>query len=226
MRSSLVKTPLDYQLNCAFCSPAEKRKAAGVIIDLDKAVYLNDNEAPDKELKERMVSCGLAESAGLGLTSCTSCMQGTPTYVARSVAAGTFDISVTSLFSAQMTILQGEVKQRYEERHADNPRYELYNDTGGTSHGGTSAMEQGYGIDDTLKDMPTFFHRPEHDVESIYWSMVSVLLRVRPTTFPKSEYAEGILEDAFAALDTHQIYDDVGRNDTRQSIQTISSANG
>ena len=64
---------LDYQLTDAFCSPAEQRKAVGMIIDLDKGVNLNLNEASDKELKERTVSCGLAESADVKLTSwCTS----------------------------------------------------------------------------------------------------------------------------------------------------------
>ena len=120
-----------------------------------------------------------------------------------------------------MPTLEGEVRQRYEERHADNPRYELYNDKGGTSHGGTSGSQQGYGVRGARsrhQDLPTFFHRPEHDVESIYWSMVCVLLRVRPTNFPKSQYAEGVLADAWNALDSHQIHDDADRYDARQVI--------
>ena len=135
------------------------------------------------------------------------------------MAAGAFVVSATSVFPVQMPILEGEVKQRYEERHADSPRYELYNDTGGTSHGGTSGMQQGYGIEeDAPQDVPTFFHRPEHDVESIYWSMVSVLLRVRPTNFPKSQYVEGILAATWKALDSHQIHDGKHLNDSRQPI--------
>ena len=37
-------------------SPTEQRKAAGMIIDLDNGVDLNDKEAREKELKERTVS--------------------------------------------------------------------------------------------------------------------------------------------------------------------------
>ena len=40
-------------------SPTEQRKAAGVIIDLDNEVDLNDKDARDKELKDRTVSRGL-----------------------------------------------------------------------------------------------------------------------------------------------------------------------
>ena len=40
-------------------SPPEQRKAAGMIIDLDNGVDLNDKEAREKELKDRIVSRGL-----------------------------------------------------------------------------------------------------------------------------------------------------------------------
>ena len=40
-------------------SPSEQRKAAGMIIDLDNGVDLNDKEAREKESKERTVSRGL-----------------------------------------------------------------------------------------------------------------------------------------------------------------------
>ena len=43
-------------------SPTEQRKAAGVIIDLDNEVDLNDKEAREKELKERTVSRGLNQT--------------------------------------------------------------------------------------------------------------------------------------------------------------------
>ena len=39
-------------------SPSEQRKAAGMIIDLDNGVDLNDKEAREKESKERTVSRG------------------------------------------------------------------------------------------------------------------------------------------------------------------------
>ena len=122
-----------------------------------------------------------------------------------------------------MPRLEGEVKRRYEEMHSDNPRYEVYNDTGNASHGGTSAQDRGISsryLDRSL--ISAFYHRPEHDVESIYWSMVCVLLRVRPTTFAKTRYAEGIHGTTSKALDAHEICDDDDFTDSRHGILDYS----
>ena len=135
------------------------------------------------------------------------------------MAIGKYVTTLGSVQSVRMPRLEGEVKRRYEEMHSGNPRYEVYNDTGNASHGGTSAQDRGISsryLDRSL--ISAFYHRPEHDVESIYWSMVRVLLRVRPTISPQTRYAEGIHAATWEALDAHQIYN---RNDSIDSRQII-----
>ena len=140
------------------------------------------------------------------------------------MAVGQYVVTSTTVLRVKMPTLKGEVKRRYEERHSGNPRYDAYSDMGNTSHGGASAQDLGISWrspDRTL--IPTFYHRPEHDAESIYWSMVCVLLRVRPTTFPKTEYAEDMYGETWKLLDAHQIHNSGSRwKDSRQLILDYS----
>lgn len=52
--------------------------------------------------------------------------------------------------------------------------YNDYNDSAGTVHGRPYISEE----DDVVE--PAFFHRPDHDVESVFWVLLTTLLHAQP----------------------------------------------
>ena len=74
--------------------------------------------------------------------------------------------------------------------------YDAFTDKDGIFHGGTS----------TGKIQERFVHRPRHDIESVFWTLLSSILRV----FPKDTHPEantpGELSAALKLLDTHVIH--------------------
>ena len=74
-------------------SPTEQRKVAGMIVDMDNGVDLNDNVVPDKEPKDRTVSRGLNRAYTCDTHERATPCQGTPTYCARSVAVGQYVVT-------------------------------------------------------------------------------------------------------------------------------------
>ena len=94
-------------------------------------------------------------------------------YIARSVCKGQVLTGLTYRIIPRMPQLSERAHALYIRAHGTD-RYERYSDTNATPHGARPPILFG-----VLK-VPEFCHRPEHDVESIYWSMISALLHVRP----------------------------------------------
>ena len=108
-----------------------------------------------------------------------------------------------------MPQLQGKALELYQQAYGKD-HYLRYNDSGSTTHGGLSPQACGYDDDDDIDrtKIPAFRHRPEHDIESIDWSMVVVLLRVCPAT--KREYfAPTANEQVWDWLNSHEIKENV-----------------
>jgi hypothetical protein len=122
--------------------------------------------------------------------------QGTPTYIARSVAIGkpiTNDVFAT--FFSPMPTLQGKAKTLYLKAYGQ-AAYDSFTDKGGTFHGGTS----------TGVIQESFLHRPRHDIESVFWTLLSSLLRVSPKDAAPETNTPGDLSIALKHLDTHVIH--------------------
>ena len=103
-------------------------------------------------------------------------------------------------------------KERYETAHKSKPRYQRYLDDGALCHGGTSPADQPevnikrYNPDPRV--LEGFHHRGEHDVESIYWTMLATFLRARPDGYHGDwdrVPAGTLLEWTWRILNTHQI---------------------
>ncbi|TBU21294.1 hypothetical protein BD311DRAFT_812433 [Dichomitus squalens] len=140
--------------------PAEERFPTCLVIDFDNAAEL---DAEGGELKDRT---------------------GTPLFIARSASLGLVLIDFASLFGAPMPKLTGDALHLYTTAYGQE-RYDRYNDdpVARTCHGGRPPTRDSEGEVEVPK-LPTFVHRPEHDVESVYWTMVYALLRVQPAGAP------------------------------------------
>ena len=87
-----------------------------------------------------------------------------------------------------MPRLTGDALQLYVAAYGQE-RYDLYTDQpeAHTCHGGRPPTYRRSEIDETA--LPAFVHRAEHDVESVYWTMVYALLRAQPAAAPREDYA-------------------------------------
>ncbi|KAI0772771.1 hypothetical protein BD413DRAFT_492299 [Trametes elegans] len=106
---------------------------------------------------------------------------GTPQYVARAVAMG------HPVFARhtplRMPTLSGEAKEMYIRAYGPT-RYDTYCDGTSTFHGGTPAeLDEPTWESAERTTATTHYLRWEYDVESVYWTMYSVLLRVLPKGF-------------------------------------------
>ena len=113
-----------------------------------------------------------------------------------------------------MPKLEGLAKERYEKAHGSARPYVRYIDVGLTTHGGLSPQHQpgveiGGMFELTASHLAKFRHRGEHDVESIYWSMVCTLLRARPVGYLGDEdfVVHPVLVATWSALKQHEIPD-------------------
>jgi hypothetical protein len=94
-----------------------------------------------------------------------------------------------------MPTLEGDAKAAYELVHANNS-LRSYEDPKGVGHGGQimgkefDELESATGTN-SLKGR--YFHKPRHDVESVFWVIVAFLLRARPidTTEDAGEESSG-----------------------------------
>ena len=102
-------------------------------------------------------------------------------------------------------MLDGATKARYEKAHHDKTRYSRYNDDKFTRHGGVPKEDASAYEDAPPGASPPFHHRGEHDVESIYWSLVCAILRVNPRGYRKARYATGVLKVTWNYLNSHEI---------------------
>ncbi|OBZ76718.1 hypothetical protein A0H81_03222 [Grifola frondosa] len=109
---------------------------------------------------------------------------GTPTYVARSVNSEQVRTWGRAKSYVKMPELTGKAKELYEKAHEQ--RCKDYLEEPDTFHGGVPSTDPDF-------VPPKWRHRPEHDVESVFWSMLVALLRVIPknewwTAHSESEY--------------------------------------
>ncbi|KAI1792825.1 hypothetical protein LXA43DRAFT_1005285 [Ganoderma leucocontextum] len=126
---------------------------------------------------------------------------GTPMYVARGACLGVVFTHLWCHTSPRMPELSDQARALYVRVHG-NERYERYNDKDGTRHGARPPD-----MDEEYETAPQFRHRPEHDVESVYWSMVSALLRVHPKGVDKETPEPNIVATVWNTLLSHKIPD-------------------
>ncbi|PIL28998.1 hypothetical protein GSI_09045 [Ganoderma sinense ZZ0214-1] len=119
--------------------------------------------------------------------------------IARSVCQGKVLTDSMYRFIPRMPQLSEHARELYTGAHGTQ-RYEGHNDTDGMPHGARPPDLFG-----RIKTVPELCHRPEHDVESIYWSMVSALLHVRPADENGEPEIRTDFAEAWQALLTHRI---------------------
>ncbi|KAH9903438.1 hypothetical protein C8Q73DRAFT_751369 [Cubamyces lactineus] len=163
----------------------------GLLIDYDHACKLEDAEGPSenheairRELKFRT---------------------GTPMYIARAVTVAAFPCSAACLVYQRMPELFGKAKELYISAYGQE-RYDRYTDPpkGFIFHGGVPRPECSEDIEEIAQSLP-FYHRWEYDAESIFWTMYSVLLRVRPLDGQEADGSDTSLEAAWGLLKAHTI---------------------
>ena len=122
--------------------------------------------------------------------------QGTPRYIARSVSVGEvlWRKDIYAKFSP-MPELQGKVKHAYIEAYGEEA-YMSYNDT-------EPRMYHGAEFTCIPDDTPTFTHRPDHDMESLFWVLVVVLILAKPLDEP--DEITPALSSTWAYFDNHTI---------------------
>ncbi|KAH9903419.1 hypothetical protein C8Q73DRAFT_51940 [Cubamyces lactineus] len=171
----------------------EAQKARGMMIDFDHSSLLCDGQEPSPEAqqdKERELRCRI----------------GTPTYIARAVNVAAVPYYCDSaVYYQQMPLLVGKAKELYLNAYG-NSRYEQYNDNpdGPTFHGGYPRP----GDEDELCELAErlqFHHRWEHDAESVFWAMYSILLRVHPQNAEETPLSKRQAEYAWDILKKHVI---------------------
>lgn len=105
-----------------------------------------------------------------------------------------------------MPELSGRALELYQAAHGKE-HYERYNDKKMAQrmlmHGGVPPRDFR-----EIMSPPEFFHRPEHDVESVFWTMFAILARVQPASGPQEEYVPAELRSGWAAFDSHEIPSD------------------
>ncbi len=136
-------------------------------------------------------------------------------YIARGVCLGMVFTDLMYRLAPLMPELSDEARTLYVSAYG-GARYERYNDRNGTCHGARppDAYKE-------FKTAPQFHHRPEHDVESVYWSMVSALSRVHPKGVDKEAQAADNMTSTWSILLSHKIPNrGLRRADPRQTIIT------
>ena len=156
--------------------------------------------------------------------------QGTPKYIARSVSLGKVLVDPIAFSAKPMPELTGEAKDLYLKAYGEE-RYNRYADQlgpddnsdsevrafvkkfphlfpkgfvpGRTVHGGCPPLSE----EETYDDIP-FNHRPEHDVESVWWTMLSALVRVQPANRPQEDFVPPSLNDLWESFSQHAILAD------------------
>lgn len=138
-------------------------------------------------------------------------------YIARSVSIGmVLKTDYAVIKAPRMPLLTGQALQLYIKVHG-RARYELYNDKdlSATRHGGLPPNKEAHEI----TDLPQFTHRPEHDVESNFLTLLSVLLRLQPLSAPRDKYASPAFAEKWRTLRSHTIPNEPSvLDETRHSL--------
>ena len=93
-----------------------------------------------------------------------------------------------------MPILRGKACDLYLKTFGQD-FYDSFTDTDGLFHGGSYSG----------KPQEGFFHQPRHDIESVFWTLLSSILRVFPTGADLEKDTLGEFSAALEALDSHHI---------------------
>ena len=145
-------------------------------------------------------------------------LEGTAMFTARSVGAGSLFVSSASITAVGMPELTGDALDRYNAVHGP-ARYEKYppETIGGTKQHGFTPPSL---IDHTeFQSDIQYVHRPEHDVESIFWTMLYVLLLVKPKDSEPAKYASPAFGRIWGPLSSPSINSpDSGEDDCRNVI--------
>ncbi|KAI0719834.1 hypothetical protein C8T65DRAFT_635338 [Cerioporus squamosus] len=172
--------------------PLEKRTMECLMIDVDNAAILDARPmVEDKNLANRT---------------------GTPLYIARSVCIGQPREHEHSLRGVPMPTLTGEAKLLYVQAYGQS-RYDRFAEKNPfTCHGAIPPS--------THPDpLPAFVHRPCHDAESIFWTMLAALLRAQPVSGTRESWAPKKVAELWKKLHDHEIPDDPAEfEDQRESI--------
>ncbi|KAI0076428.1 hypothetical protein K474DRAFT_1644918 [Panus rudis PR-1116 ss-1] len=147
--TATMKDPSKFIDDVLGVQSTQKDKSRAFLIDLDNGAMLRDSRISGGE------SIELAARTG------------TPRYIARAVCKGAL-LAADHLYVyfPRMPELRGKAFELYIQTYS-RATYDKYTDKDGTSHGSRFSEE----------DALTFHHRPDHDVESIFWVLfVSLIL--------------------------------------------------
>ncbi|KAI1787263.1 hypothetical protein LXA43DRAFT_716444 [Ganoderma leucocontextum] len=174
--------------------PGENRQACCLLIDVGNAAILDkriDPSVSDPELEHRT---------------------GTPMFIARSVCVGSLFISSASVTAVGMPELTGDALHRYNTVHGP-ARYDKYPPElkmgGAKQHGFTPPPPI---HPPTFQSNLTYVHRPEHDVESVFWTMLYALLLVKPKDGKAEKNASPAFGRIWDTLNSHSIEENPGED--------------
>ena len=143
------------------------------------------------------------------------------------MALGAVLVQPSAIIGVAMPVLEGEARDLYV-RVRGQKYYDSYNDThpeppedvrphgipdkrflsvwrmmSHTMHGGfPPTMRAG---EPSPKEVPDFRHRPEHDVESVFWSFYAALSRVQPMDGVREKFVPDTLHNAWSLFAAHKI---------------------
>ncbi|KAI0752673.1 hypothetical protein C8Q80DRAFT_1267189 [Daedaleopsis nitida] len=164
-----------------------------LLIDFDNSAKLVDGEGPDEMIYRT----------------------GTPMYIARSVNAGRVWVPFRNDY-LPMPDLSDQARHLYAQVHGME-RYNSFQDTEGTMHGGVPPPQ---GEIPEVQD--GFIHKPEYDAESVWWSLLSTGLLVKPVNDQDTPQTSRSLKIQWDVFSKHDIMDTENRDctyiDNREAV--------
>ena len=170
-------------------------------------------------------------------------LQGTPKYIARSVSLGKVLHHSGAYTATPMPELTEEAKNLYIKVYGED-RYNQYADK--VTQVNPMAIKYAKELPNFAKDFPElliprrtihggrpreelkyvdipFAHRPEHDVESVWWTMMSTLVRVHPANRPQEDFVPNALSSLWQHFSEHAIFaNSSSLDDTRGCIMELN----
>lgn len=119
--------------------------------------------------------------------------------MARAVAAAAYVVEGQYDDFRPMPSLSLEKARELYIASRGQPTLDRYNDEVGLFHGGKYNSR-------LVKERPPFYHKPAHDVESVFWVLIRTLLRVVPAGSDiESSAPSNTFKMAYECLDRHSI---------------------
>ncbi|KAF7796481.1 hypothetical protein EIP86_007658 [Pleurotus ostreatoroseus] len=161
-RGSGAKLAKDSPTFIATVLGEDSNESKGLIIDFDHATSLRRAERRFRTIAD--------------LEQCT----GTPRFLARS---SSLCAHLRTTRFRPMPVLIGEAKDRYVEAYSQD-EYDLYTDNEDTWHGVPRVHKT------DVKDI-NYLHRPDHDVETTFWSMIYASMQLSGPEDQKDDCGHG-----------------------------------